>query len=112
MGHQHSPRRYRFAGRQRHRRTRRQNLRGEVRGVPGEGGKGGISAPVVGGPPIKSIDATKTVANFWGYSTTVFDYVRRAMPWMTPRTLTDDEVYALTAFILARNKIIGDNDVM
>src|SRR5262249_25765674 len=63
-------------------------------------------------PPIKSIDATKTVANFWGYSTTVFDYVRRAMPWMTPRTLTDDEVYALTAFILARNKIIGDNDVM
>ena len=78
----------------------------------GEGGKGGISAAVVGAPPIKSIDTTKTIANFWGYSTTVFDYVRRAMPWMSPRTLTDDEVYALTAFILAQNKIIGDNDVM
>jgi S-disulfanyl-L-cysteine oxidoreductase SoxD len=78
----------------------------------GEGGKGGISAALVGAPPIKSIDTTKTVANFWGHSTTVFDYVRRAMPWMSPRTLTDDEVYALTAFILAQNKIIGDNDVM
>jgi cytochrome c len=78
----------------------------------GEGGKGGINAPLVGAPPIKSIDATKTVANFWGYSTTVFDHVRRAMPWKTPRTLTDDEVYALTAYILAQNKIIGDNDVM
>jgi mono/diheme cytochrome c family protein len=78
----------------------------------GEGGKGGISAPLVGAPAIKSIDTTKTVANFWGYSTTVFDYVRRAMPWMSPRTLTDDEVYALTAYILAQNKIIGENDVM
>ena len=78
----------------------------------GEGGKGGIGAPVVGAPAIKSIDAPKTIANFWGYSTTVFDYVRRAMPWMSPRTLTDDEVYALTAYIFAQNKIIGENDEM
>ena len=42
----------------------------------------------------------------------VFDYIRRAMPWQQPRTLTDDEVYALTAYILARNKLIGDNDTM
>jgi cytochrome c len=34
------------------------------------------------------------------------------MPWPRPRTLTNDEVYALTAFILAQNKIIGDNDLM
>ena len=38
--------------------------------------------------------------------------IRRAMPWTNPRTLTDDEVYALTAYILALNKIIGENDVM
>src|SRR5262245_3393696 len=112
MGHQHSSGRHGFAGRQRHRRTRRQNLRGEVRGVPRRRRQGRHQCTGGGGPPIKSIDATKTVANFWGYSTTVFDYVRRAMPWMSPRTLTDDEVYALTAFILAQNKIIGDNDVM
>ena len=37
--------------------------------------------------------------------------IRRAMPWTTPRTLTDDEVYALTAYILALNKLIGENDV-
>ena len=40
------------------------------------------------------------------------DYTRRAMPWPQPKTLTDDEVYALTAYILALNKIIGENDVM
>jgi cytochrome c len=42
----------------------------------------------------------------------VFDYIRRAMPWQQTRTLTNDEVYALTAYILALNKLIGDNDTM
>ena len=78
----------------------------------GEQGKGGINAALVGAPPIKSIDAPKTIANFWPYATTVFDYIRRAMPWTQPRSLTDDEVYALTAYILARNKIIGEQDVI
>ena len=78
----------------------------------GEGAKGGVNAALVGAPPIKSIDATKTIANFWPYSTTVFDFIRRAMPWQQPRSLTDDEVYALTAYILAQNKLIGEKDVM
>ncbi|HET7362007.1 MAG TPA: cytochrome c [Burkholderiales bacterium] len=78
----------------------------------GEGAKGGVHAALVGAPPIKSIDAPKTIANFWPYSTTIFDFIRRAMPWQAPRTLTDDEVYALTAYILALNKIIGENEVM
>jgi mono/diheme cytochrome c family protein len=78
----------------------------------GEQGKGGVNAPVVGGAPIKSIDAQKTIANFWPYATTIFDYIRRAMPWQQPRTLTDDEVYALTAYILAMNKLIGEHDEM
>lgn len=78
----------------------------------GEGGKGGHYARLVGNPPIRGIDAPKTIANFWGYSTTVFDFIRRAMPWVAPRTLTNDEVYAITAYILAENKIIGPNDVM
>jgi mono/diheme cytochrome c family protein len=78
----------------------------------GEQGKGAINAALVGAPPIKSIDATKTIANFWPYPTTVFDYIRRAMPWTEPRSLTNDEVYALTAYILALNKIIGEQDVM
>jgi mono/diheme cytochrome c family protein len=78
----------------------------------GEGAKGGVNAALVGAPPIKSIDAPKTIANFWPYATTVFDFIRRAMPWQQPRSLTDDEVYALTAYILAQNKLIGEKDVM
>ena len=78
----------------------------------GEGAKGGVNAALVGAPPIKSIDATKTIANFWPYSTTVFDFIRRAMPWQQPRSLTDDEVYALTAYILVLNQLIAENEVM
>ncbi|OLC12782.1 MAG: hypothetical protein AUH29_15315, partial [Candidatus Rokubacteria bacterium 13_1_40CM_69_27] len=78
----------------------------------GENGKGGSNAAVVGGGPLTSIETVKTIANFWPYATTVFDFIRRAMPWQQPRTLTNDEVYALTAYILALNKLIGENDPM
>jgi S-disulfanyl-L-cysteine oxidoreductase SoxD len=79
----------------------------------GENGKGGTSAALVGGAPLTGgIETTKTIANFWGYSTTVFDFIRRAMPWQQPRTLSNDEVYALTAYVLSLNKLIGENDAM
>ena len=79
----------------------------------GPEGKGGANAALVGGEPLTTgIDATKTVANFWPYATTLFDFTRRAMPWTQPRSLTSDEVYALTAYILSLNRIIGENDVM
>ena len=67
---------------------------------------------MVGGGPLTGPGSVKTIANFWPYSTTVFDFIRRAMPWQQPRTLTNDEVYALTAYILALNKLIGENDEM
>jgi len=79
----------------------------------GENGKGGAFAAVVGGRPLtEGIETVKTIANFWAYSTTVFDFIRRAMPWQQPRTLSNDEVYALTAYILALNKLIGENESM
>jgi mono/diheme cytochrome c family protein len=78
----------------------------------GENAKGGRNMGLVGNPPIDRIEATKTIANFWANATTLFDSIRRSMPWPTPRTLSDDEVYALTAYILALNKIIGETDVM
>ena len=78
----------------------------------GEGAKGGRNGPLVGSPPIDRIEAPKTIANFWGSATTIFDFTRRAMPYVQPQTLTNDEVYALTAFILEQNKIIGANDVI
>jgi cytochrome c len=82
-------------------------------GCHGPEGKGGTNAALIGGEPLtKGIDVTKTVANFWPTATTLFDFTRRAMPWQAPRTLTDDEVYALTAYILSLNKIIADTDTM
>jgi S-disulfanyl-L-cysteine oxidoreductase SoxD len=87
---------------------------GQCHGPEGKGGVTGVNAaPLVGGGPITDISASmKTIANFWPYAPTLFDYVRRAMPWQNPMTLANDEVYALTAYILAQNKLIGENDVM
>lgn len=48
----------------------------------------------------------RTIGNYWPYATTVFDYVRRAMPLDTPGSLTNDEVYAVTAYLLAANQVI------
>ncbi|MGE4064096.1 MAG: c-type cytochrome [Rhodospirillaceae bacterium] len=55
---------------------------------------------------------TKTVGSYWPYAPIIFDYTRRAMPLNNPQTLTNDEVYALTAYILKLNGIIGEKDVM
>jgi cytochrome c len=57
-------------------------------------------------------DTTLTIANFWPYAPPLFDYIRRAMPWTSPRSLTDDQVYALTAYILAENKLIDAKQVI
>jgi cytochrome c553 len=86
----------------------------QCHGPDGKGGVAGVAAsPLVGGGPITGISASmKTIANFWPYATTLFDYVRRAMPWQQPMTLANDEVYALTAYIFAQNRLIGENDAM
>ena len=82
-------------------------------GVDGKGGVAPFYPALVSGAPLTSgIETTKTIANYYAYATTVFDYVRRAMPYNAPRSLTDHEVYALTAYILSLNKLIGENDTM
>ena len=79
----------------------------------GVNAEGGISLALVGGAPLTNgIDTAKTIANFWPVATTLFDYTRRAMPWLQPRTLTDNEVYALTAYLLAINNIIDEDQEM
>jgi cytochrome c len=78
----------------------------------GENGKGGEAAALTAGPPRATLDGGKTIANFWPYSTTIFDFIRRAMPLNAPKSLTDQEVYALTAYLLSLNKLIGENDVI
>ena len=54
----------------------------------------------------------KTVGSFWPYATTVFDYVRRAMPFHTPDSLSNDETYAVTAYLLFINDIIAEDAEM
>ena len=80
----------------------------------GEGATGGSNPALITDQKMTPGDifSNKTIKNFWANSTTIFDYIRRAMPWPAPRTLTDDEVYALTAYILAGNKLIEENAVM
>ena len=80
----------------------------------GDNGKGGgPAAALVEEQKIVGISAAqKTIKNFWPYATTVFDFIRRAMPFTAPRSLSDDEVYALTAYILAENKLIDAKEAM
>ncbi len=54
----------------------------------------------------------RTIGSYWPHATTVFDYVRRAMPYTQPQSLSDDEVYAVTAYLLQLNGIIGEADEM
>jgi S-disulfanyl-L-cysteine oxidoreductase SoxD len=54
----------------------------------------------------------KTIESYWPYATTVFDYVKRAMPFNAPGSLTDSEVYAVTAYILGEANIVTKNEVL
>lgn len=58
------------------------------------------------------LEGTKTIGNYWPYATTLFDYVRRAMPFDRPGSLTSNEVYAVTAYLLQRNQIIDSAAVI
>ena len=57
-------------------------------------------------------DVPFTVGNYWPYATTLFDYVRRAMPPTAPGTLSSDELYSVVAWMLAQNRIIPDSAVI
>ena len=79
----------------------------------GEKGEGGIAAPLVGGQgTLATAKPLKTVGSYWPYATTVWDYVNRAMPFNQPGLLKPPEVYAVVAYILNLNGIIGSNQVM
>ncbi len=78
-----------------------------------EGGAGKPADKLVGG--IGSLDSAKpvkSVGSFWPYATTLFDYIRRSMPLNAPMTLTDDEVYAVTAYVLLLNGIVMKEQTM
>jgi mono/diheme cytochrome c family protein len=66
------------------------------------GGKGSLT----------TLEPVKTIGSYWPYPTTIFDFINRAMPLSKPGSLTSDEVYAVTAFLLYRNEIIKETDVI
>jgi hypothetical protein len=76
-------------------------LNGPVMQLVGGGGTIGVE-----GKPLK------TVGSFWPYATSVFAYTRRSMPFYNAKSLSNDELYAATAYVLYINGIIGENDVM
>ncbi len=67
---------------------------------------GGMGTLAPGQAPVR------TVGSYWPYATTVFDYVRRSMPFTETKSLSNDELYAITAYILQLNGIVGENDTM
>ena len=92
----------------------------------GQSGEGGVADRLVGytpettppfGPRYEEWrgdgpDVPYSVGNYWPYATTLFDYIRRAMPSNAPGTLEADQVYGLVAWILAENGLIGADDAM
>lgn len=70
------------------------------------GGRGTLVNADPGKAPVKTIES------FWPYATTLFDYVKRAMPLLAPRSLSNDEVYAVSAYILAEAKIISGDTTL
>jgi len=76
-------------------------------GVPPQGTQlvGGVGS-------LASDNPVRTVGSYWPYATSVWDYVHRAMPLNQPGSLSADDTYAVTAFLLNRNKIIEASEVM
>ena len=73
----------------------------------------GAALRLIGGRgTLASMNPVVTVESYWPYATTLFDYIRRAMPYSAPGSLSNDEVYAITAYILAEGNIIDKTTVI
>ena len=75
----------------------------------GAQGEGGLGDKLVGGQgTLATPTPVKTVGSFWPYATTLFDYVRRAMPLAAPQSLTDEDVYAVSGYVLFLNGLVAE----
>jgi cytochrome c len=73
----------------------------------GDKGQGGIGDRLVGGEgTLASPKPVKTVGSYWPYAPTLFDYIRRAMPMNAPQSLSDTDVYAVSAYVLHLNGLL------
>ena len=78
----------------------------------GERGTGGSGGHLAGRSALAGPNPDRTVGNYWPYATTVFDYIRRAMPPAAPWSLTADETYALTAYVLHLGGVVPADAVL
>jgi S-disulfanyl-L-cysteine oxidoreductase SoxD len=79
----------------------------------GANGEGKPADRLVGGfGTLATSKPVRTVGSYWPYATTLFDYIRRAMPFNAPQSLTADQVYAVSAYILYLNKIVSEDAVL
>jgi S-disulfanyl-L-cysteine oxidoreductase SoxD len=79
----------------------------------GESGEGSPMDRLAGGQgTLATAKPVKTIGSYWPYATTLFDYVRRTMPFTAPQTLGNDDVYALTAYLLSLNGILANDAVL
>ncbi|HEX4681842.1 MAG TPA: c-type cytochrome [Gemmatimonadaceae bacterium] len=85
-------------------------------GANGEG-KAPLYPQLIGGPRgafnfASDPKIPRTIGNYWPYATTLYDYIRRAMPLTAPGSLTADQTYAVTAFLLNREGLVPDGATM
>lgn len=79
----------------------------------GEHGRGATAEELVSEPqPLSDPNASKAIGPYWPYATTVFDFIRRSMPPQAPGSLTPDEIYAVTAYLLAKSEVIPKDQEM
>jgi cytochrome c len=79
----------------------------------GDSGEGAVGDRLVGGQgTLASPKPVRTVGSYWPYASTLFDYVRRAMPLNAPQSLSNEDVYAVSAYLLNLNGIVPDNAVL
>src|SRR6201987_4285892 len=79
----------------------------------GDKGQGGVGDKLVGGQGrLATTNPVRTVGSYWPYAPTLFDYIRRAMPQNAPQSLSNEDVYAVSAYILSLNGIVSANAVL
>ncbi len=78
----------------------------------GPNGTGGSAGELVGRSPLNGPHPDQSVGNYWPYATTLYDFIRRSMPLNAPRSLSTDQVYALTAYILEINGLLAKGAVL
>ncbi|MFT3730992.1 MAG: cytochrome c [Hyphomicrobium sp.] len=79
----------------------------------GDHGEGATAEDLIGGPkPPTADDPNKAIGSYWPFATTIFDFISRSMPPAAPGSLSADQTYELTAYLLAANRVVGESDPM